>query len=767
MRRCLLGGLALLASAISFAAPDYVIESFPGDQVPDYWHFRGVKATKVKDAVKLVYPKYVEGEDMWPASIIDFGKGGFTSKDWSNHKYLAFYVFFESEKDSIIMLRLDDTQKNIVQETFELKANELNVFAIATERLAKRGLNLKEVCHFDMFMERLKEDHVLIFHGVKLSDQPYPKEVVDKWIKETLDHLEKAQKQVQKVDDGKQKNWLLEQIAEKIEFLKSNATIAEKLDFYNGDWLAAFPDRVRRLEFYKNFANAPYVVTPIPTTLKLMPDQVPPQHYGDDLMTLHAAKGDAESVQLLVANGSQKLAATIDVTEFVSEDGKTTLKPELSPVGFIPVANPTPRPYGFGTQGLFPDVLLPTRQIKVEPFQNQPLWLSVWVPEDGKPGIYKATVTITPEGDLPKKQIPIALKVYNVTLPRHGKLHTCWVWQDHNTDKWFKGDHDEFLKLNLKYRFDLDRLISSASLPWNKVFSVDENGKVTANWKGFDERYEYWWKLGKNTFNGYSAKWFGYGPMEKQINVDVETQKLRLAVQHLKEKGWIDNFYTYVFDEPPPSHTEGAKGILRFFKDAVGHDAHIILTACHPNLSDYEGLVSIWTPHINLYDTEYLAKRQAAGDHAWMYTCIGTVRTTYPDTWRLDNYGTGHRAVGWWLFKYNVEGYLYWGVNYWQSNPWADAMTFPNGNGDGSMFYPDPERKALPFPSIRAEIVRDGFEDYELLHLLKEKYEKTNDPEIKSILQCNEIIYDTKHYNQLDDLKYIQLHKRILELLEK
>jgi hypothetical protein len=92
-------------------------------------------------------------------------------------------------------------------------------------------------------------------------------------------------------------------------------------------------------------------------------------------------------------------------------------------------------------------------------------------------------------------------------------------------------------------------------------------------------------------------------------------------------------------------------------------------------------------------------------------------------------------------------------------------MTFPNGNGDGSMFYPDPERKGLPWPSVRAEIVRDGFEDYELLHLLRAKYAGKADAEVEKILSCGDIIYSTTNYNETGDMDYINLHRRMLELL--
>lgn len=514
----------------------------------------------------------------------------------------------------------------------------------------------------------------------------------------------------------------------------------------------------------QRICDGDYVFSVLPPTLKIHRLGVPPTASNESLLEMHVARGEAESLQFLISNGATAISqAVYSATPFVDDAGHE-IAPEISVVGYVPVDKPTRKPYGFGIKGEFPDVVMPNKPFDVAPYSNQSLWLSVWVPEDAVPGIYRSQVTISVPGMSETKR-EVSLRVYPVTIPKFGKLKTCWVYQPTNVENLYKGDYDEFTRLNLKYRFSMDKLVSSDCLPWNRVFTVDEAGKVTADWTEFDQRMEYWRALGKNTFSMYSPRWFEYEAVEKQINVPLERQKYALIAEHLREKGWSEDFYLYVFDEPFIFSVSAAKKIGKFFQEAMGHDAHLILTANLPNMSSYIGCINIFCPHIDHYKPSFMAKRQAAGDHAWMYTCIGAVHTTYPDTWRLDYYGTGHRAVGWWLFKYNAEGYLYWGVNFWRVNPWKDSMTYPRGNGDGSMFYPDPEGKSVPWPSIRTEIVRDGFEDYELLTLLREKYAPGANSEADKVLSCEGIIQDTKHYNQLGDTDYIDAHRRILELL--
>ena len=57
-------------------------------------------------------------------------------------------------------------------------------------------------------------------------------------------------------------------------------------------------------------------------------------------------------------------------------------------------------------------------------------------------------------------------------------------------------------------------------------------------------------------------------------------------------------------------------------------------------------------------------------------------------------------------------------VTYWKENPWTNPMTYPNGNGDGSLVYPGSDG---PVNSIRWELVRDGTEDYDMLTLLRRR----------------------------------------------
>ena len=87
--------------------------------------------------------------------------------------------------------------------------------------------------------------------------------------------------------------------------------------------------------------------------------------------------------------------------------------------------------------GLYPDVLLPKQTFDVEPYKNQALWLSAWVPEDAVPGTYRSVIRVKTADGQAVTAVAL-LQVYPVTVPKLGKLKTCWVSQPANTDKWNK-----------------------------------------------------------------------------------------------------------------------------------------------------------------------------------------------------------------------------------------------------------------------------------------------------------------------------------------
>jgi hypothetical protein len=102
------------------------------------------------------------------------------------------------------------------------------------------------------------------------------------------------------------------------------------------------------------------------------------------------------------------------------------------------------------------------------------------------------------------------------------------------------------------------------------------------------------------------------------------------------------------------------------------------------------------------------------GKEIWMYVASPT--RPFP-TIILDGPSLDVRILPWICWRSGAGGLLYWCVNYWYlTDPWRDPMTWPDQNGNGSLFYPGKDGR--PVDSIRIEVLRDGLEDYEYLRML-------------------------------------------------
>jgi len=135
-----------------------------------------------------------------------------------------------------------------------------------------------------------------------------------------------------------------------------------------------------------------------------------------------------------------------------------------------------------------------------------------------------------------------------------------------------------------------------------------------------------------------------------------------------------------------------------------------------PVYADLAGYVDIHVPHSDCYEPIYLQQRQAMGDEIWAYVCISAQRP-WLNCWGIDYPGMDHRLLFWQLFSHDITGFLYWQATYWRESPWDNTLTYPGGNGDGSLVYPG---AAGPVASIRWELCRDGTEDYDMLLMLRE-----------------------------------------------
>jgi hypothetical protein len=253
--------------------------------------------------------------------------------------------------------------------------------------------------------------------------------------------------------------------------------------------------------------------------------------------------------------------------------------------------------------------------------------------------------------------------------------------------------------------------------------------------------------MGGGTFHQRFEPTIGkYGEATPQYQAVFASYAKQLE-SHLREKGWLGMVYTYWFDEPDPKDYAFVRaGMERIKKHAPGLTN--MLTE-EPNEA-LAGPIDIWCPVTPNYRKADAEQRRSQGERLWWYVCCGP-KAPYC-TLFIDHPATELRVWLWQTWQRNIAGILIWSTNYWTSdtafpgafqNPYDDPMGYVSGygvprgtkqywgNGDGRFVYP-PEAAAVPgksgpaavfeppVSSIRWEMLREGVEDYEFLHLLRD-----------------------------------------------
>ncbi len=454
------------------------------------------------------------------------------------------------------------------------------------------------------------------------------------------------------------------------------------------------------------------------------------------------AAREYEAAQIVVAPIEKNLAGVrLEVTDLHGRAGKLIPRSEIAikAVGTVSIREPSNR--SGALPGEYPDPLLPNQPRRIDR-QEVASWLvTVHAPAGQAPGVYSGRLTVEAE-NAPRQVLPLRVTVWGFELPRTPALRTCfqlvpsYLWKVYGLLPAPLGEpqanvgHDsgfeQRAKLLRAYRLDsLEHRCSDMNIASPRV-EVSESGEVRINWSEFDWEIEFYVEHGLNAFNVYWTRvpggWGSVAEVDEKAR-RVSAEILRQTQQHLAEKGWLDLAYLYAIDEPGKDafpqveaafdHVHRAAPRLKRLL-TLGYGASRPTEPGNPLYRRLEGYVDIWVPHSDCFEPRFLEQRRRAGDEIWEYVCI-SAQKPYANICGIDTPGTDPRVVFWQCFAEEITGFLYWATNYWEKDPWQDSLTYPGGNGEGSLFYYGPDG---PVSSLRWETIRDGIEDYDYLALL-------------------------------------------------
>ena len=195
---------------------------------------------------------------------------------------------------------------------------------------------------------------------------------------------------------------------------------------------------------------------------------------------------------------------------------------------------------------------------------------------------------------------------------------------------------------------------------------------------------------------------------------------LRELKAYLKEKGVLENCYFHVSDEPTAENIDTYKAAHDIVSEELS-DCHVMDALSDPRFYE-EGLVRLPIASIT-HLQEFLDKNISP---LWTYYCCGQ-GSQYEANRFIAMPSARTRILGIQLFKYNIDGFLQWGYNFWnnqhsrnQLDPYYDTSSgFGFQSGDASIVYPLDDGTAMP--SMRQVLFYEGFQDLFALRLL-EKY---------------------------------------------
>ena len=457
---------------------------------------------------------------------------------------------------------------------------------------------------------------------------------------------------------------------------------------------------------------------------------------------LRAARNEYEPAQIAFRAARPLAGVRIELAPLRRAGGQATIGGDdlrWNFVGFIPLAKNTRGSEKIRLRAApcrVPDPLLEDRTIDVPADSTQPVWITVHVPTEAPPGLYRGQVAVV-AGDQ-RAVVPIEFTVDPFTLPdeRH-LLVTNWfntgnIAKAHKVEPW----SEEFWTVLKRYARNMAAHRQNVVYtPWSLIeITRGADGKLAFDYARFDRFVELFLKAGvagriEITHVGHFGPggWGGTEIVLRKVTATDQKTGKRVSLdppdglaplladlqQHLQDRGWLQRAMIHVADEPSINNIESWHKASSFVHRAAPKLRRIDAI----ETIDFTGALEVWVPKLSHFDrwrAAYEIRRD--GNEFWYYICCHPYGSVYPNRF-LDYPLSRVRVLHWVNFAERLDGYLHWGLNFWGSDPFGTpGDRLPPG--DTHVIYPG---KDGPLDSIRWEIQLQSIEDYEYLHLLAAK----------------------------------------------
>lgn len=396
---------------------------------------------------------------------------------------------------------------------------------------------------------------------------------------------------------------------------------------------------------------------------------------------------------------------------------------------------------------LVADVLDFNDSMTVPAGRKQPVWMTVSVPSDARPGKYSGKLTVT-SSNAKARSLNVALTVADHVLPpaRDWAFHLD-LWQNpysvaryENVPLWSEA-HFEAMRPVMRMLAEAGQKSVTATImsrPWNgqtedafgsmvtKIRRID--GTWLYDYTIFDRWVEFMFSLGiDRQINCYSmipwALQFDYidqatsSPATFQAAPGSEEYNeywgafIADFARHLKAKGWFEKTMI-AMDERPLESMQAVLGLIRkvepAFKISLAGNYH------EPVIYDIVDFSETFSGKREFPESAK-AKRKELGLTTTFYTCCAEA---HPNMFVISNPDEA-AWLGWFAQADGYDGYLRWAYNSWTIDPLTDARFRTWPAGDCFVVYPGGRG------SVRFSKLVEGIQDFEKVRILRSRWQET------------------------------------------
>ena len=438
------------------------------------------------------------------------------------------------------------------------------------------------------------------------------------------------------------------------------------------------------------------------------------------------------------------------------------------------------------TPVLVEDVIDNALKIDMKARRTYPVWVSIDVPFDAKPGMYSGEFIVIFEGGN-FLSFDIKLEILDLVLPDPAEwsFHLD-LWQNpwsvaryHRVEPWSE-EHWLLLEPILRMLADAGQKCLTATIvhrPWNGqtfdpygsmiTWKCDGNGDWSFDYTLFDRWVRFGEKCGiTEAINCYSMiPWdyvFYYYDSEtgdfKSVKAVAGTEEynemwaafLKDFTSHLNKQGWFEKT-VIAMDERPVKDMLDVISLVRSvtpgLKIALAGGDHEEL---YDEIHDYCFLIK------HRLDPEMIRQRKQRGLPTTFYVCCTPYR---PNTFTISPLYES-AFMGWYAFAKGYSGFLRWAANSWVLDPLHDSSYDKWQSGDTFLIYPGPRS------SLRFERLREGIQDCEKLHIITSVLEQKRSENQYYLRKLNRVLQRFEYPPGPEHEVLLNLHKAQELLLE-